>query len=170
MYSIRRIVPAALVIVAFSAGWFARTTAQQNAPVPTITYFSHDKVDASFAKAIATDGSRIMFTRKDTQGRSFSVHTNSRTKSDEGQPHSHQGWTAVVVIVSGAATFVTPGAPAAPPAAKAAAMDDLGGQSIGSGETHRIGKGDVIIIPPGVPHIYKNVEEPFHYIVVETPL
>jgi quercetin dioxygenase-like cupin family protein len=111
-----------------------------------------------------------MFTRKDTQGRSFSVHTNSRTKSDEGQPHSHQGWTAVVVIVSGAATFVTPGAPAAPPAAKAAAMDDLGGQSIGSGETHRIGKGDVIIIPPGVPHIYKNVEEPFHYIVVETPL
>jgi uncharacterized protein YjlB len=72
--------------------------------------------------------------------------------------------------MSGAATFVTPGTPGAAKSASAAKSDDLGGQSIGSGETHRIGKGDVIIIPPGVPHVYKNVEEPFHYLVVQTPL
>jgi len=170
MLNFRKIVLTALAVAAFSAGWFAKTAAQQHSPVPAITYFSHEKVDASFAKAISTDGSRILFSRKDSQGETYTVHTNSRTKADEGQPHSHDGWTAVVVIMSGAATFVTPGTPGAANTAKPAAPDDLGGQTIGSGETHRISKGDVIIIPPGVPHIYKNVEEPFHYLVVQTPL
>ncbi|MGD0908696.1 MAG: cupin domain-containing protein [Candidatus Acidiferrales bacterium] len=170
MFNIRKTVPVVLTVVAFSAGWLAKTAAQQNSSVPAITYFSHEKVDASFAKAISTDGSRVLFSRKDSQGATYTVHTNSRTKADEGQPHSHEGWTAVVVIMSGAATFVTPGTPGAAKAASAAKLDDLGGQTIGSGETHRISKGDVIIIPPGVPHVYKNVEEPFHYLVVQTPL
>lgn len=170
MFNIRKIVLIGLTVAAFGAGWFARTAARQNSSVPAITYFSHEKVDASFLKAISTDGSRVLFSRKDSQGRTFTVHTNSRTKADEGQPHSHEGWTAVVVIMSGAATFVTPGAPGTAKSASAAKPDDLGGQSIGSGETHRISKGDVIIIPPGVPHVYKNVEEPFHYLVVQTPL
>jgi quercetin dioxygenase-like cupin family protein len=170
MFNIRKAVLTASIVVAFSAGWFAKTAAQQNSSVPAITYFNHEKVDASFAKAISTDGSRVLFSRKDSHGETYTVHTNSRTKADEGQPHSHEGWTAVVVIMSGAATFVTPGTPGAAKSASAAKSDDLGGQSIGSGETHRIGKGDVIIIPPGVPHVYKNVEEPFHYLVVQTPL
>jgi quercetin dioxygenase-like cupin family protein len=169
MVNLRKIVPAALVVVAFSAGWFAKTAAQQKSAPPPIVYFSHDKVDASFAKAIATDGTRILFSRKDSQGATYTVHTNSRTKADEGQPHSHEGWTAVVVIMSGAATFVTPGTPGASATAKSSVAEDLGGQIIGSGETHRIGKGDVVIIPPGVQHIYKDVEEPFHYLVVQTP-
>ena len=164
----RKTILAVLTVVAFSAGWFAKTAAQQKSSVPAITYFSHEKVDASFLKAISTDGSRVLFSRKDSHGETYTVHTNSRTKADEGQPHSHEGWTAVVVIMSGSATFVTPGTPDAK-TAKAPASDDLGGQSIGSGETHRIVKGDVIIIPPGVPHVYKNVEEPFHYLVVQTP-
>jgi mannose-6-phosphate isomerase-like protein (cupin superfamily) len=170
MLNIRNIVLTVLTVLAFSAGWFAKTAAQQNSSVPAITYFNHEKVDASFAKAISTDGSRVLFSRKDSQGVTYTVHTNSRTKADEGTPHSHDGWTAVVVIMSGAATFVTPGTPGAANKTKATASDDLGGQLIGSGETHRISKGDVIIIPPGVPHVYKNVEEPFRYLVVQTPL
>jgi len=67
--------------------------------------------------------------------------------------------------MSGAATFITPGT-----AAAKTAPNELGGQSIGKGESHRISKGDVIVVPPGAPHVYKNVEEPFRYLVVETPL
>jgi hypothetical protein len=26
-----------------------------------------------------------------------------------------------------------------------------------------------VIIPPDAPHLYKNIEEPFRYLVVETP-
>ena len=167
MMSIRKTSVTVLTLVAFGAGWLAKTTAQQKPSPPAITYFSHEKVDASFAKAVAADGSRVLFSRKDSQGRTFTVHTNSRGKAEKGDLHSHEGWTAVVVVMSGAATFVTPGTPAAN---KATAPDELGGQSIGSGESHRISKGDVIIVPPGVSHSYKNVEEPFHYLVVQTPL
>ena len=170
MFNIRKTVLTILTVVAFSAGWFARTAAQQNSSVPAITYFSHEKVDASFLKAISTDGSRVLFSRKDSQGRTFTVHTNSRGKAEKGELHSHEGWTAVVVVMSGAATFDTPPNPAASKAAKNTAPDQLGGQPIGGGESHRISKGDVIIVPPGVSHSYKNVEEPFHYLVVQTPL
>ena len=44
-----------------------------------------------------------------------------------------------------------------------------GGRLIGAGESHRVGKGDVVIIPPNAPHMYKNIEEPFGYLVVQTP-
>jgi quercetin dioxygenase-like cupin family protein len=169
MLSVRKTAVTVLTIVAFGAGWLAKTAAQQKPSPPLITYFSHDKVDASFVKAVAADGSRVLFSRKDSQGRTFTVHTNSRGKAEKGELHSHEGWTAVVVVMSGAATFETPGNPAASKA-KTTVPDELGGQSIGSGESHRISKGDVIIVPPGVSHSYKNVEEPFHYLVVQTPL
>ena len=51
MLSMRTVVMTAAVVVAFSAGWLAKASAQQKAPAPLITYFSHDKVDASFAQA-----------------------------------------------------------------------------------------------------------------------
>jgi hypothetical protein len=160
MLHTRKIVLTALAAIAFSAGWLAKTTAQQVPSFPLITYFNHEKVDASFSKAAASDGSRVLYSRKDSQGRTFTVHTNSRGQADKGE----------LVVMSGAATFVTPGTAVAAKAAKTKASDELGGQSIGSGESHRISKGDVIIVPPGAPHSYKNVEEPFRYLVVQTPL
>jgi hypothetical protein len=57
MLSMRTVMMTAAVVVAFSAGWLAKTSAQQNAPAPLITYFGHDKVDASFAQALASTGS-----------------------------------------------------------------------------------------------------------------
>ena len=71
-----------------------------------------------------------------------------------------------MVIMSGAATFITPGTA---PSTKVAGVTPEGGQLIGAGESHRVGKGDVVIIPPNAPHMYKNVEEPFRYLVVQTP-
>jgi hypothetical protein len=71
----------------------------------------------------------------------------------------------VVVIMSGAATFMTPWAASL----RAARGTPEGGQLIGAGESHRVSKGDVVIIPPDAPHLYKNIEEPFRYLVVETP-
>jgi len=155
-----------LVMVAFCMGWLARTTAQQKAPAPLITYFSHEKVDASFAKALASTGSGDLFARKYRQGRTWAVHSNSRSKADEGNLHSHEDWTGVVVIMSGGATFITPGTAST---VQGFRETPEGGRLIGSGESHRVGKGDVVIIPPGAPHMYKNVEEPFRYLVIQTP-
>ena len=166
MLSVRTVTMTALTMVAFGAGWLAKTSAQTKVPAPLITYFSHEKVDASFVQALATTGSKDLFIRKDRQGHTWAAHSNSRGKADEGKLHSHEDWTAVVVIMSGAATFMTPGT--AFPAAAARVRPD-GGQLIGVGESHRVSKGDVVIIPPDAPHIYKNIEEPFRYLVVQTP-
>jgi len=166
MLSIRSALMTVLVMVAFCMGWLARTTAQQKAPAPFITYFSHEKVDASFAKALASTGSGDLFARKDRQGRTWAVHSNSRGKADEGKLHSHEDWTGVVVIMSGGATFITPGTAST---VQGFRETPAGGRLIGSGESHRVGKGDVVIIPPGAPHMYKNVEEPFRYLVIQTP-
>jgi mannose-6-phosphate isomerase-like protein (cupin superfamily) len=167
MLSMRRVMMTTAVVVAFSAGWLAKTSAQQKAPAPSITYFGHEKVDASFAEALASaTGSRDLFARKDRQGRTWAVHSNSRGKADEGKLHSHEDWTGVVVIMSGAATFITPGAASSVPGARATPE---GGQLIGAGESHRVSKGDVVIIPPNAPHMYKNIEEPFRYLVIQTP-
>src|SRR5215470_10383200 len=166
MRSMRTVMMTAAVVVAFSAGWLAKTSAQQKAPASLITYFGHEKVDASFAQALAsTTGSKDLFARKERQGRTWAVHSNSRGKADEGMLHSHEDWTGVVVIMSGAATFITPGAASG---AKGKETPE-GGQLIGGGESHRVGKGDVVIIPPNAPHMYRNIEEPFRYLVIQTP-
>jgi mannose-6-phosphate isomerase-like protein (cupin superfamily) len=65
--------------------------------------------------------------------------------------------------VSGAATLVVGGT------AKTAAPDKFGGQSIQGGESRRINKGDVFIMPPDTIHWYKNVDAPFRYIEVPVP-
>ena len=162
----RTVMMTAAVVVAFGAGWLARPSAQQKAPAPPITYFSHEKVDASFAQALASTGSKDLFARKDRQGRTWAVHSNSRGKADEGKLHSHEEWTGVVVIMSGAATFITPGTAST---AQGARETPEGGRLIGGGESHRVSRGDLVIIPPGAPHMYKDIEEPFRYLVVQTP-
>ena len=40
---------------------------------------------------------------------------------------------------------------------------------IEGGESHRVSRGDVAIIPPNAPHMYRNIEEPFRYLVIQTP-
>ena len=165
MLSMRTMTMTAVVVVAFGAGWLANASAQQKAPAPLITYFSHEKVDASFAHALASTGSSDLFARKDRQGRTWAIHSNSRGKADEGTLHSHEDWTGVVVIMSGAATFITPGTATSTPAKDT----PEGGRLVGAGESHRVSKGDVVIIPPGAPHMYRNIEEPFRYLVVMTP-
>lgn len=165
MLALRKTVPFVLAIAAFGAGWLAKSNAQQNSSAPFITYFGHEKVDATFVKALAGNGSQDLFGRKDRQGKLYTVHANSRGKADEGVTHSHEDWTGVVVIMSGAATFNTPGTPAK----NKPAADQYGGQPIGGGESHKVVQGDVVIIPPNAPHFYKDIQEPFRYLVIQTP-
>jgi hypothetical protein len=169
MLTIRKTALIAVAIVAMGAGWLARTLAQEPASTyPFITVFDHSKVDASFAKAIPAGGSMVLFRRTTAQG-PYRVNTQSRDSASAVCPEqgcSHTGFTAVVYVVSGAATLVIGGSSTA---AKPATPDQFGGQPIQPGESHRISKGDVIIVPPSSPHWYKDVESPFRYLEVGTP-
>lgn len=162
MLNIRTIVLTVVVAVAIGAVWHAKTLAQENSSSGVVTVFDHEKLDASFAEAISNGGGKLLWSHTSSKG-TYNVHTNSRESvKDACKPEgcSHTGFTAVVYVVSGAATLVIGGT------AKSTAPDKFGGQLIQGGESHRISKGDVYIVPPNTVHWYKNVETPFHYIEV----
>lgn len=168
MLNLRRTALAVLAVIAMGAAWISRTAAQDPSTYTFVTIFDHKKVDASFNKALSSGGGMILFRRTTPQG-IYRVNTQSRESTLGACPKegcSHTGFTAVVYVVSGAATLVL-GGPAG--AAKASAPDKFGGQAILPGESHRISQGDVIVVPPDRPHWYKNVEAPFRYLEVQTP-
>jgi mannose-6-phosphate isomerase-like protein (cupin superfamily) len=165
MLNIRKTVLTGLAVVVLGAVWHAKTTAQENSSPGVVTIFDHQKLDASFTKALSNEGSNLLWSHTSAAG-SYNVDTHSRESvkaACKPEGCSHKGYTAVVYVVSGAATLVIGGT------AKTTAPDKFGGQPIQGGESHRIGKGDVYIVPPDTIHWYKNVETPFRYIEVPVP-
>ena len=72
--------------------------------------------------------------------------------------------TDIFHILEGSATFVTGGKTVEK---KTIAKGELRGKEIQGGESHRLAKGDVIVVPNGVPHWFKSVEGPLLYYVVK---
>ena len=132
---------------------FVPSAAMSDPPAP-VTYFEKNKVDAAFAKgAILLDGS---------DGRNYMVHASRREKP--GQAEIHTKDTDVIYVLDGTATFVTGGEAID---AKETAANELRGASIRNGETRQIAKGDIIVVPNGVPHQFLQVTDPFLYYVVK---
>jgi glc operon protein GlcG len=123
-------------------------------PPAEVTYFEKRKVDAAFAKdAILLDGS---------DGRNYMVHASRREKP--GQAEIHTKDTDVIYVLDGTATFVTGGEAVD---SKEIAANELRGSSIRNGQTRQIAKGDVIVVPNGIPHQFLEVTNPFLYYVVK---
>jgi len=143
----------------------AIATPQEKSSAGVVTIYDHTKLDASFNKAFADGGSSLLWSHTSSKG-TYNVDTHSRDSvksACKAEGCSHKDYTAVVYVVSGAATLVVGGT------AKNSAPDKFGGQSIQGGESHRISKGDVFIMPPDTIHWYKNVEAPFRYLEVPVP-
>ena len=51
--------------------------------------------------------------------------------------------------------------------AKTTGQDELRGVTIDAGQTRSLTKGDVVVIPAGVPHQFVKVTNPFLYFVVK---
>jgi glc operon protein GlcG len=117
----------------------------------TATYVSHDKV----ADALAKGGS--LAATKD--------YTVSGThRNGPGQVEVHEKETDILYIMDGEATFVTGGTMVGGKLSKA-------GQWLGSditgGQVHHLVKGDVVTIPAGMPHWFKEVPKSVSYFVVK---
>ncbi|MEP6533961.1 MAG: cupin domain-containing protein [Bryobacteraceae bacterium] len=116
-----------------------------------VTYVGHDKVAASLAK-----GGPLV------KGQDLLVSGSHRDKA--GQVEVHDKESDVMYVVDGDATFVTGGTMVGGKVTKP-------GQSVGSdikgGETHHLTKGDVVVIPAGVPHWFKEVPHSVSYYVVK---
>jgi glc operon protein GlcG len=116
-----------------------------------VTVIAHDRVAAAFAKGIPlveTDDYKIHASRREAPGVA-EIHTRD---------------TDIAYVIQGAATLVTGGTAVDP---KSIAPEELRGTALIGGETRKLVPGDVVVIPNGVPHWFKEVEAPFLYYVVK---
>jgi mannose-6-phosphate isomerase-like protein (cupin superfamily) len=124
--------------------------AQQHAASPGV------HVDpAKVAEALAKGGTLV--TRPD-----LIVQGSHREKPGEVEVHDKE--TDVLYILEGQATFVFGGTMVG---GKTTRPDQWLGTDITGGETHRVGKGDVFVIPAGLPHWFKEVPQSVSYFVVK---
>lgn len=131
-----------------------RTGGSSGAPVHPVSYFKSGDVAAAFAKgAVLFDGDG---------GRNYMVHASHRDAP--GMAELHELDADIIYVLNGTATFVTGGTVEN---GTTTAPNEVRGSSIRGGDTRRIGKGDVIIVPKNTPHWFQDVKAPFDYYVVK---
>jgi len=124
-----------------------------------VTYIESNTVKAAFTKGAVLVGEdeRMMHA-----ARNYMVHASHR--DSPGLVELHDLDTDIVYVLKGSATLVTGGTPVN---VKTIAPNEHRGTAVENGETRRLVPGDVIIIPNGVPHWFKEVEGPLDYYVVK---
>ena len=118
-----------------------------------VAFFDREKVAESFARGA------VLF----NDGDNYMVHTSRREAA--GMAEVHEKDADIIYVQDGSATFVTGGTVVD---GKETAADELRGKEIRGGETRTISKGDVIIVPAGTPHWFKEVPSPITYYVVKS--
>jgi len=124
-----------------------------------VTYIESRTVAAAFEKGavLLREDERMMHS-----ARNYMVHASHRDAP--GMVEIHELDTDILYVLKGTATLVTGGTPVG---SKMIAPHEIRGTSVQSGETRHLVAGDVIIIPNGVPHWFKEVSAPFDYYVVK---
>jgi mannose-6-phosphate isomerase-like protein (cupin superfamily) len=126
-----------------------------NSSPGAVLYYPDSQVTAGFQK-----GGPLL----DGKDRNYTVMTAHREKSGPATAELHTRDTDVFYIVDGSATFVTGGKLLE---SKNTGANEVRGSGIDGGDTRELNKGDVIIIPAGVPHWFKEVKSTFNYFVVK---
>lgn len=122
-------------------------------PPAPVTYFEKEQVATAFAKGA------VLFDKSDK----YMVHASRRDQPGSGELHTKD--TDIIYVLEGTATFVTGGHLVEP---HNIAADEIRAKEINGGEPHKLVKGDVIIVPAGTPHWFKEVAGPFLYYVVKS--
>ena len=117
----------------------------------TVTFIDHQMVQRGFDK-----GTVLVNTGN------YMIHASHREKDGIAEIHTLDA--DLVYILDGAATLVTGGRA---PEAKVIEPNELRGPAIVGGESRRVTKGDVIVIPAGVPHMFTEVQGRLDYYVVK---
>jgi glc operon protein GlcG len=118
-----------------------------------VRFFPDSEVESAFAKgAVLFDGN----------GSNYMIHASRREKPGMAEVHTKDA--DIIHVLDGAATLVTGGSVVA---SRSVADDEFRGDAIDGGEPHLLAKGDVIVVPAGVPHWFKQVNGPFLYYVVK---
>jgi quercetin dioxygenase-like cupin family protein len=113
-----------------------------------VTYADRDRVEKGGSLATAPD---------------YTVSVLRRM--GPGQVEVHEKETDIFYVVDGEATFITGGTMIG---GKTTGLNQLRGTDIQGGQTHRLSKGDVIVVPAGTPHWFKEVPQSIRYFTVKS--
>jgi mannose-6-phosphate isomerase-like protein (cupin superfamily) len=116
-----------------------------------VIHLDHDKVAAVFAQGgplLATNNFKVMALRR----------------NEPGEVEIHEQDTDIFYVLEGSANFVTGGKAAKP---RTTGPGEIRAKSITGGEERHLVKGDILMIPNGVPHWFKEVNGPFVYYMVK---
>jgi mannose-6-phosphate isomerase-like protein (cupin superfamily) len=129
----------------------------QTPPPPSATYLSEAELMKTLNEAART--APAMHTAPVKLADHYRINIVRRT-SGQGAI-AHPDGTEVHHIIDGAATFVTGGTIVRPTAAGRGGIATIEG-----GQSRRVTKGDVILVPAGTPHWYKDLEGSITYLEV----
>ena len=118
---------------------------------PSVATLTASTVKAGFAKG------SVLLDRGDYQ-----VHASRREAP--GKAEVHQIDTDVFYVLEGTATLVTGGKV---PDLAATGPNELRGSRIDGGDIRTIGPGDVVVVPSGTPHWFREVKAPVLYLAVK---
>ena len=133
------------------AAFLAMAATSGYAQSSQVTHVDQEKVAAALAKGGA------LMTSKD-----FTVQGIHR--GGPGQVEIHGKETDIFYVTDGEATIVTGGSMVG---GRQTAPNQLRGSDIKGGEARRLKKGDVIVIPAGVPHWFKEVPASINYLTIK---
>jgi len=154
------ILPAALLLgavtvsLANGGNGVAKPSAMSGASGTTVEYFD----SATVRRAIATGKPFVA----GGGGRNFKVMGLRRKGPGEVEVHDMD--TDIFYVVEGHARFVTGGTLTG---GRHIAPDEIRGGTLAGGETRHLSEGDVIVIPKGIPHWFKEVPDSIEYFVVK---
>jgi glc operon protein GlcG len=94
----------------------------------------------------------------------FKVHASRR--EGPGQAEVHERDTDIIRVLGGRAVLVTGGQVVEP---KTTAPQEVRGTAIEGGQERSLAAGDVVVVPHGVPHWFREVQGPLTYYVVKVP-
>lgn len=118
-----------------------------------VLFFDSNQVATSFSKgAVLLDGT----------DRNYMVHTSKREQPGLAEVHGDD--TDIIYVVEGTATIVTGGTAVE---TKSIAPGEVRGTRIEGGETRQLAKGNVIVVPNGTPHWFKDVSGTFLYYTIK---
>jgi quercetin dioxygenase-like cupin family protein len=127
-------------------------------------FVSASAADPASSGVVHIDHEKVNFDRgtKLLETGEFKIMTSRRTGPGRVEIHEHD--TDIFHVIEGTAEFVTGGTVVD---LKTGANGEGQGKEITGGETHHLTKGDVIVVPRGTPHWFKEVKGPFLYYVVK---
>ncbi len=119
-----------------------------------VLFFDSKTVSDAFSKGAVLSGA--------PNGENYMVHASRREKSGLAEVHDLD--TDIIYVLDGTATVVTGGRSVDP---KTVEPNEHRGTAIDGGEARQLTKGDVLIVPKGTPHWFKQVDGTFLYYVVK---